>query len=309
MSHPEGLFNVTIRPGTVLVQGPKIMELCVVLGAALKIVGNVVRFRVQRLEMANLAAACAILLALRAEPVDAAVRACFGLLLNVLSYLNNDYLDVRADLHAQDRNTPMTRYLYEHMDAALAAQWGLVACMALMVVTYDPGLIVPLVAGGGVCVAYSAWLKARPFGDVLAMTVWGVAMPAVAFPIDLALGWGLAGLLGLFSMVFELLQVLRDRQTDTQEGIRTTAVVLGPHWTRRLVRVAMLLCALYCAALLHPVAGLVLLGALVLPVRQDSAARDWTRVKLLYGVVWLGLCAMVFARAEAAGLCVTLRLH
>ena len=259
-------------------------------------------FRLQRLEMANLVAAVALLVVLRAEPLDMAVRVLFSVLLNALSYLNNDYLDVRADLQAKDRNNGMTQYLAENMGSALLAQWGLVAAMAIIALVYDPGLIVPLVLGGGVCVAYSAKLKATPIADIAAMTVWGAAMPAVAFPMDATLGWALACQLGLFSTVFESLQVLRDRRKDAEEGIRTTAVVLGPQMTRFILRAAMAACALYAAAILHPLAGTWMAFGLLLPVHERSAARDWTRVKIIYGIAWLGICAQVYFTGRTAGL-------
>src|SRR5574341_1274406 len=90
--------------------------------SGLRIVIGVVAYRLRKLEMANLAAAVAIAVALGLAPLDVAYRTFFAFLLNVLVYLNNDYLDVGMDLHSTGKDTDKTRYLAEHLRAALVAQ-------------------------------------------------------------------------------------------------------------------------------------------------------------------------------------------
>lgn len=104
------------------------------------------------------------------------------------------------------------------------------------------------------------------FVDIPAMALWGVAMPLMGAPIDSRLGWIMAGQLGLFSAVFETLQVLRDRRIDQSAGVRTTAVKMGSRQTILLAR------------------GL------------------WTRAKALYGSVWLTCCAWLYVGGHSEGL-------
>ena len=105
--------------------------------------------------------------------------------------------------------TPTTAFLSVGSKAAgvvLLLLQGLIA----IAVAWDRGLLVPLVLGGGTCVLYSSLLKRRPFLDVIAMIVWGTAMPLCGTPLGDRLGWAMALQLGLFAGVFECLQVLRD---------------------------------------------------------------------------------------------------
>ena len=121
----------------------------------------------------------------------------------------------------------------------------MLALLAAAALAYGGGLLVPLIAGGGVCMAYSRWIKRRPYLDILAMMLWGFLMPLCGSPIDSVLGLCMAMQLGLFSAVFETIQVMRDADEDAAEGVRTTAVVLGKRRTLQLARGLMLLSSAY----------------------------------------------------------------
>ena len=269
--------------------------------AALKLTVAAVVYRVRKLEMANLAAAVAIALALRLPFVDVVVRAAFAFVLNALVYLNNDYIDIQIDLGSADKDRTKTRYLAAHKAAALAAQWLLVALLVGAAVVYDLGLLVPLIAGGGVCWWYSAQLKHRPYLDIGAMIVWGVTMPLCGTPIAHPIGLWMALQLGLFSGVFESIQVVRDADEDVQEHVRTTAVVLGKHRTMQLARLLMLASSAYAAAFLQPWAAAVSLLAFAVPFSEAAVEAYWTRVKLIYGMSWLVICASVFVTGQRSG--------
>jgi 4-hydroxybenzoate polyprenyltransferase len=168
--------------------------------------------------------------------------------------------------------------------AGFAAVWG-------------GGLWGPLVLGVGICGAYSAWLKRRPFVDVAAMMVWGMAMPAVAVPPGTEVGWWLLGQLALFSGVFETIQVLRDRDVDAQRGIRTTAVVLGRARTQWLVRGLLVASGAYAAWCFHPALVVLPVIAAALPIPAVKVESYWTRVRMLLGPTLLLECALVYLRA------------
>jgi 4-hydroxybenzoate polyprenyltransferase len=272
--------------------------------AVLRILVDVLAYRLRKLEMANLAAAVAIMLVLRLGPAELLQRSGFALLLNLFVYLNNDYHDVRADLAAAGRDAHRTRFLAEHPRHALVAQGALLIGLALCAGP-DAGLWLTLLLGGGVCVLYSAQLKRRPYVDVLAMLVWGGAMPLCGVPLDRPLGLALAGQLALFSGVFEALQVRRDRVEDAAAGLRTSAVVLGEARLGVLTRALIVLASLYAALVLHPLAGLAAASALL--VSQGSeATRAWTRVKLLFGLSFLISCAVGYLHSESRGLWLSL---
>jgi len=268
--------------------------------AALRIVYQVVAFRVRKLEMANLAGAVAIMVVLRLPLPDLVFRTLFAALLNVLVYLNNDYHDVAIDARAPDKDRDKARYLARHMGAALRAQWILLALLCALALLHSLGLCLVLVAGGGICWLYSKYLKHTPLLDVAAMAGWGVVMPLCGSPLDRPLGIALAVQLGLFSAVFETIQVVRDRESDAQLGVRTSAVVLGTRRTFMLTRGLMVLCAAYGAVVLHPVSGALALGAVLLPMREGEreAQRLWTYVKAIYGGAWLLACAFLYVEGR-----------
>lgn len=270
--------------------------------ATFKILVGVVAYRLRKLEMANLAAAASIALALHLPLPEVVWRVVFAFFLNVLVYLNNDYIDVGMDLTNTGKDSEKTRYLAEHLGAAIAAQLVLVGICAAMAFAIDLGLLLPLVAGGGICWWYSAVLKRRPFTDILSMFVWGVAMPLCGLPWWSLLGWGMALQLGLFSTVFESIQVMRDSDDDAKEGIRTTGVVLGKAGTFQLARVFMIVCAAYAALVLHPISAGICAIALVIPFKEDQVAKYWTQVKMTYGFAWLFICGWVYLKSHSNGL-------
>jgi 4-hydroxybenzoate polyprenyltransferase len=269
---------------------------------ALKIVAGTVSYRIRKLEMANLAAAGSIAVALQLNWLDIAVRTIFAFLLNALVYLNNDYIDVDVDMKSPDKDTTKARFLFANLRAALWAQLMMAGALALGAFVYDIGLLVPLIAGGGICWWYSAHLKRVPFMDIFAMMIWGLTMPLCGSPTTSALGWALATQLALFSGVFESIQVMRDADEDVKEGVRTTGVALGKARTLLLARIIMVGCTVYAALVLHPIAAVVSAAALLVPFAPDRIERYWTHVKLVYGVTWLFICAWVFFKGESSGL-------
>jgi 4-hydroxybenzoate polyprenyltransferase len=270
--------------------------------AALKIVVDVLVYRLRKLEMANLAAAGSIAAALRLPLVDIVARVAFLFVLNVLVYLNNDYVDVELDLKSTDKDNQKSRYLAQNLRAAYWAQWMMAGVLVAAALAYDPGLLVALVAGGGICVWYSVQLKRMPFVDIIAMMIWGVGMPLCGTPVNVTLGVCMALQLGLFSGVFETIQVMRDADEDAKDGVRTTSVVLGKPRTLMLARALMLASTAYAVLVMHPIAGVITAGALLLPFDPDRVALYWTRVKMVYGVAWLAICAFVFFEGRSAGL-------
>lgn len=277
--------------------------------AGFRIVLAAVVYRLKNLEMLNLAGGVSIALALRLGPVDVVVRTLFAVVLNALVYLNNDYRDVDIDLQSADKDNEKTRYLAAHKRAALGAQWALLALLALVALFYNAGLFVPLIAGGGICWWYSAQLKRMPYVDILAMFIWGAAMPLCGTPMDNLLGLAMALQLGLISSVFEPIQVMRDADEDTKEGVRTTGVVLGKRRTLILARVLMLVTTVYALLYMHPAAAAVSAVALFIPFLETNIERYWTRVKLVYGVAWLVICAVVFFSGEGSGLLASIPAH
>jgi hypothetical protein len=58
----------------------------------------------------------------------------------------------------------------------------------------------------------------------------------------------------------------------------------------------------YTAVVMHPLAAVILAGAFLVPFTPERIERYWTRVKLVYGVAWLFVCAWVYFVGTSAGL-------
>jgi hypothetical protein len=64
----------------------------------------------------------------------------------------------------------------------------------------------------------------------------------------------------------------------------------------------MVLCTVYAALYMHPLAAAISAVALFLPFIESNIEKYWTRVKLVYGVAWLVICAWVWFHGESSGL-------
>jgi 4-hydroxybenzoate polyprenyltransferase len=260
---------------------------------AVKILLDVAVFRLRRFEMANIAGALAIAVACHLPGVEIAYRLAFAFVLNLLVYLNNDWYDLADDLAATGKDQRKNAYLVAHPRAAVGAQLGLLAILLALALAWGGGLLLALLAGGGVCWAYSAGLKRVPIFDVLAMIAWGVAMPLVGLAPGHPEGWLLLGQLGLFSGVFETIQIIRDHDADQAAGVRTTAVVLGRERARQLARGLMILAGVYAGlAFTWWIAPLPLLAALI-PMGEDIG-RYWNRVRVVLGLALLAEAGFVY---------------
>jgi 4-hydroxybenzoate polyprenyltransferase len=261
---------------------------------ALKILFDVAVFRLRRLEMANIAGALAIAAACGLEWTEIGFRGVFAFLLNLLVYLNNDWYDLDDDLSATAKDQVKNAYLAAHLGSAIAAQVGLFALLVALAIVWGGGLLLALVAGFGVCWAYSAGLKRVPFCDVLAMIAWGMAMPMVGLAPGHPEGWLLLGQLGLFSGVFESIQVIRDHDGDAAAGVRTTAVYLGVARASTLVRVLLVGSAIYAGIWFAWWIALLPLAAALLPFSLANIDRHWHRVRVLLGLALLAEAAIVY---------------
>ncbi len=270
--------------------------------AALKILADVAIYRIRKREMANLAAAFTIMAAVGLTWDEMGMRLGFGILLNLLAYLTNDYFDVDADLASPGKDQAKARFLKGHMRAALFLQAFLAVLLAVVGAASSPGLVVALVAGAGTCFVYSWKLKHVPVVDVFTMLAWGVFMPLVGFPLDSLLGWIMVAQLGLFSACFETIQVIRDHDEDVKSGTRTTAVLLGIGRAMVLEKVLMVASAAYAVLLLNRWVGLALLVAPFIPMRRDGVEAHWNQVRLVQGLAWLAMVGWIAWDGSSMGL-------
>jgi 4-hydroxybenzoate polyprenyltransferase len=271
------------------------------LQAAFRILSDVVVYRVRKREMANLASSLTIMLAMRLGWQDVAARFVFALALNVAVYLVNDIYDVGADHASRSKDARKTEFLQAHRGAAWGAVWAPVLVMVALGLAWDRELLLILAVAGGACLAYSAWAKRVAFLDLPTILVCGITGSMLSFPLDRALGWCLAGLLGCFAMCFQIVQMVRDHDEDAAFGTRTTAVALGTRSTILLQRVLLAVAALYAALMVHRWVGAAMLLVVLLPFRAQQADMHWNRLRLALGIAWLLIIGWVWWTGTSYG--------
>lgn len=257
--------------------------------SAFRVLADVVAYRLRKREGGNLLTSITLALALATPIGDVAYRLVFGVVLNVFIYLLNDCIDVRIDLIASGRDTERTARLQEHIREAWAMVVFLGASLAVLGAVHSVGLLVTFVANATLIAVYSRWLKRLPVLDILAMAGWGLTMATVGFPLDSLAGWRFAGLLAILCAVTEVVQVVRDRSSDRRAGLRTTAVVLGIGPTVWIGRGLILVAAAYTFLVLNPIIGVGFLSALIVPIDESTAVQAWDRLRIIFGLAWIGL--------------------
>jgi 4-hydroxybenzoate polyprenyltransferase len=269
---------------------------------ALRILRDVAVYRIRKREMANLASSLTIMLALGLKTNDVLVRFAFATALNLAVYLVNDLYDIEVDRISAAKDFQKTEFLEQHRRSGWLALLFPIAFMIAAGLWWSWQILVTLVVAGTVCFFYSARAKRMAFVDLPTILVCGVAGSMVAFPLDRALGWYLAGLLGCFAACFQTVQMVRDHDDDALSGLRTTAVALGTRATILLQRGLLLGSAVYASLVLHRWIGLGMLLTVLLPFHPSKAERHWNRIRLALGLAWLVIVVYVLWTGSSDGL-------
>ena len=261
--------------------------------AVFRVIWNSFAYRLRMREANNLAVSLSMMVAFALPPGDLIYRTLFALVLNIYAYLINDTCDIEVDVASASKKLRQAEYLAAHRSAALAALLGLAALLLGAALWHSWLLLLAFVSNTVIIGAYSLWLKRVPFADLLLMALAGGSMTLVGITTD-PQSWRLIGLLCLFSASYETIQVIRDEPEDRAQGVRTTAVLLGATRAAWIFRLIMVCAAIYGVLLLKSwiPAGLVL--TLALPLSPERAARSWDLVRLVGGVVWLGLLVQTY---------------
>jgi len=268
---------------------------------AFRILRDVVVYRIRNHEMANVASSLSIMVAMRLEWRDAAVRFVFSMALNAAVYLINDIFDAAADRVSENKDACKTAYLQEHKREAWQAVGIPVAIMVALGLVWNHELLVVLAVTSVAFVAYSAKLKRVAFLDLPTIFVCAVTGSMMAFPLNKPMGWCLVGLLGCFAMCFQTVQMVRDHDEDAAFGTRTTAVALGTRYTMWLHRGLLAVAALYTSLWVHRWVGAAMLLVVLLPFDAKRATVHWSRLRLALGIAWLAVVAWVLWKGSLHG--------
>lgn len=154
----------------------------------------------------------------------------FVVVSSIFGFVINDIADAELDRNAGKLRNPVASG-----DLSVAAAWGLVVvllgvtALSIYLLSFMDrllGILVILLFAGYSC---GLRIKARPGLDVVCHASWntlyGVMAYSVYRPID-SVGAGLGGMLFLLSMLAELVNGIRDHDSDRMM-IRTTVTLVG----------------------------------------------------------------------------------
>jgi 4-hydroxybenzoate polyprenyltransferase len=245
-------------------------------------------------EVNNLAVTLSMMVAFGLPWPEILYRSAFALVLNILAYLINDYCDISVDLTSPQKNQLQVQLMAQNRGATLGALVSLALLLTAGGLLHSWHLVIAFLSSALVVLLYSAWLKSRPFVDLLLMIVAGATGTMIGIPAYSPLGWKLLGLLALFSGCYESIQVIRDEPADRLKKVTTTAVFLGVKTTAWIYRLLIISAALFGLLLLRSPVPLALLLAAFVPLTPGQAARSWDMVRLILGSTWIGLMAQLY---------------
>jgi 4-hydroxybenzoate polyprenyltransferase len=240
--------------------------------------------RVKRGEGQLLAINVSLAIASRPSLEKALLLGAFSTVVLVVLYFLNDVLDAPRDRHDRGKDQ-------DHVEALLGRRPFLLKLLAFEHVLLPAlawALFGWLSALGTALVllvnaAYSLSLKGRAYLDVPWVAVWGALY---ALSTGLTYPFVVYASVGLMTGITHVFQITRDRDVDTLNAVRTSAVA-----SRFLPSAELALCcvglALCLRSVLGDLAGVSALAPLVLHALVRSNQDAWLLSKGYLGLMWL----------------------
>jgi len=194
-------------------------------------------------------------------------------------YFINDFIDVEIDLANEKKDHTKALYIQEHKRTAFA----LIVCVSAALV------ILALL----IIFLYTDYFKNMAYFDIIGCFVWGVSMAWPAIPDFSPQGIKLILLIGIFTASFEVVQCIKDYDSDKQYDLRTTPIVIGIPRAFLLARAMYVLAAGYTVFLLGEIQGIFLLVPLFFSTDQKMDTY-WMKLRVVYGIVWVTIMVRLF---------------
>jgi 4-hydroxybenzoate polyprenyltransferase len=140
---------------------------------------------------------------------------------------------------------------------------------------------------------YTDYFKNMAYFDAIGCFVWGIAMAWPAIPDFSLQGIKLILLIGIFTASFEVVQCIKDYESDKQYNLKTTPIVIGIPNAFLLVRSVFVLSALYTVFVLREVQGILLLVPILFSTEQKPDAY-WMKLRVVFGIVWLTIMVRLY---------------
>lgn len=262
--------------------------------AAWVISKGIVTYRWQTKEANNALTVIALLVSLRVPIEDFLFRVVASLLLNFVVYLLNDYCDIDVDLAAPHKDTAKAQFLKDHKNVALSLLIGITGFLVILALPLSRNVSIAVPLAVAIIYLYSRWLKYYPILDLVAIFIWGFSMMLIGVPEGNRDALILAVLVGLLTMSFEFINLMRDHDSDAASGIRTTSVTFGRTTALWMLRGIIVLSGIFVHLTLHAPIGFLIVLGVFLRLKDQDYHRYWNKLRFVYGSVWGLLMARYF---------------
>ena len=249
--------------------------------------------RLKRKEANSLITNFMLLLAFHFGVADIAIRMAVTFFLNVLVYFINDFIDVDIDLANEKKDHTKALYIKEHKRTAFALIVCVSAALLILTLLYSQSVCFGVILALLIIFLYTDYFKNMAYFDVIGCFVWGVSMAWPAIPDFSPQGIKLILLIGLFTASFEVVQCIKDYDSDKQYDLRTTPIVIGIPKAFLLARSMYVLAAFYTVFVLGEIQGVLLLLPMFFSTNQEMDTY-WMKLRVVYGVVWITIMVRLF---------------
>jgi 4-hydroxybenzoate polyprenyltransferase len=264
-----------------------------VLRVCYKLLADAIIDRLKRKEANSLLTNLMLLLAFHFGVADLAIRLAVTFVLNVLVYFINDFIDVEIDLANEKKDHTKALYIQEHKRTAFALIVCVSAALLILTPLYSKSVCFGVILALLIIFLYTDYFKNMAYFDIIGCFVWGVSMAWPAIPDFSPQGIKLILLIGIFTASFEVVQCIKDYDSDKQYDLRTTPIVIGIPRAFLLARAMYVLAAGYTVFLLGEIQGIFLLVPLFFSTDQKMDTY-WMKLRVVYGIVWVTIMVRLF---------------
>jgi len=249
--------------------------------------------RLRRREANSLVTNFMLLLAFHFGIVHILIRMAVTFVLNVLVYFINDFIDVDIDLANEKKDHTKALYIKEHQRTAFALIVCMSAALLILTLLYSKSVCLGVILALLIIFLYTDYFKNMAYFDIIGCFVWGVSMAWPAIPDFSLQGIKLILLIGIFTASFEVVQCIKDYDSDRKYDLRTTPIVIGIPRAFLLARSLYVLATVYTVFVLGEIQGVLLLVPMFFGTGQKMETY-WMKLRVVYGIVWITIMVRLY---------------
>lgn len=263
------------------------------LKVCVRLLSDAILDRLKRREANSLITNFMLLLAFHFGFIHVVIRMLVTFFLNVLVYFINDFIDVELDLANKEKDHSKALYIREHKRTAFALIVCMSAALLALTLLYSKSVCLGVILALLIIFLYTDYFKNMAYLDIVGCFVWGVSMAMPAIPDFSLEGIKLILLIGIFTASFEIVQCIKDYDSDKQYQLRTTPIVIGIPRSFLLARTLYLLAAFYTVFVLGEIQGVLLVVPAFFGTEQKMDTY-WMKLRVVYGIVWLTIMVRLY---------------